>query len=77
VSGLCKCTYRDPFENPYSFMNHFVKLHQFPMLFHQENASKKYQFILIPVVKFTYIFVLQFSSNHSSAKQFGVIYLET
>jgi len=47
------------------------------MLFHQENASKKYQFILIPVVKFTYIFVLQFSSNHSSAKQFGVIYLET
>jgi hypothetical protein len=47
------------------------------MLFHQENTSKKYQFILIPVVKFIYIFVLQFSSNQSSAKQFGVIYLET
>jgi len=40
VSGLNKCTYKDPSENPYSFMKHFIKLHQFPMLFHQENAMQ-------------------------------------
>jgi len=62
VSGLNIWTYKNPFENLYSFVKQFVKLHQFPMLFHQENASEKYQFINSSGKIYLHLFPLQFSS---------------